>query len=132
DPHAATHHLDEPGGNGQAEAGAAVAPIEAALDLAKWLEDRVPHVGRNADTGVAHRQVQTRCGAGPVNGAFDDNLAVIGELDAVADEVDDHLPQPVRVADHARRYVGMNVASELDALAVGAECERPDRVSERI
>ena len=54
--------------------------------------------------------VTAKCSIEPVAGArvfatLDQDVALLGELDGVADEVDEHLPEPHRVADDAGRHV---------------------------
>ena len=55
------------------------------------------------------------------------HLAVLGELDGVADEIHDHLAQAAGVADHGGRHVGRDVADQLQSLLVrpgGQQFER--------
>src|SRR5262249_56238819 len=58
DPDAAAHQLDQPGGDGQPEAGAAILPRRGAVRLGERGEDRLPLVRRDADAGVANLEVQ--------------------------------------------------------------------------
>ena len=60
------------------------------------------------------------------------HLALVGELDGVADQVGHHLPQPARVAHEPVRHVGRDVAGELEALLVGLQRVRPERVAEGV
>jgi hypothetical protein len=62
----------------------------------------------------------------------DDHLTVLGELDGIADQVQDHLPQPVRVADQAVRHVRGDVERQLQAFLVGALGHRLDGVGQRV
>ena len=54
----------------------------------------------------------------------DHHLALLGELDGVADQVDDDLPQPARVADQHVGHVGRNVAGQLQPLLLGPQGQR--------
>jgi hypothetical protein len=56
-PEAAVHQLDEPGRDGQAQAGAAIGPRGGAIGLDERLEDAFELVGRDADAGVADGEV---------------------------------------------------------------------------
>ena len=48
----------------------------------------------------------------------DHDLAALGELDRVADQVDEDLPQPARVADEGVGHVGGDLAGQLQPLRV--------------
>ena len=58
----------------------------------------------------------------------DNHLAALGELDGVAHEVQQHLPQTTRVAEQHARDVGLHAAAELEALFVSAPCEQLDSI----
>ena len=118
DPDLAAHQFGQAFADRQAQAGAAVVAGGGGIHLLEGLEQPVLPVQRDADAGVAHREMQqpllrvadeTRCpargrtgccaGRAPRPGDFDDHLALVGELDGVADEIDQDLPQPGHVAD---------------------------------
>ena len=61
----------------------------------------------------------------------DDDLALLGELDRVADEIEQHLPQPARIADERRRHAGLNSARKLEPLFVRARRQQPDGILDR-
>ena len=61
-----------------------------------------------------------------------DDLAALGELDGVADQVDEDLAEPDRVADQAVGDVGGDLAGQLQALGVGPEGQRLQRVVEAV
>ena len=68
----------------------------------KMLEDLRALRGRNADSTVAHRQRdwnQAAVRAGHREGKH--HLTALGKLDRVVEQIDEHLPQPKRIADHA-------------------------------
>lgn len=46
------------------------------------------------------------------------DFALVGELDGIAYEIDDDLPQPPRVASQAPRSVRLNAHTELEILAL--------------
>src|SRR2546428_14095852 len=52
-----------------------------------------------------------------------EDLSALGELDRVANEVDQHLSQPSRIAHRHARDVGQDVAHELESLLFGAKRE---------
>ena len=51
---------------------------------------------------------------------------LLGELDGVADEVEQDLPQPARVADQGVGHLRLDLAGQLQPLPVGAEGQRPE------
>ena len=66
------------------------------VGLAEAAEDRAELLGRNTDTGIGNRKAQPhRCGAG-VGGGFERlnrerDFALVGELDRVAEQIDQNL-----------------------------------------
>ena len=54
----AAHQADQPRGDGQAQAGAAVPSRGGAVHLFEGPEDPVQIVGRDADTGVGHHEAE--------------------------------------------------------------------------
>ena len=119
DPDAPAHQLDELRRDGQAQPGAAVlARRRGAIGLAEGLEDRLLLVRRNADAGVADAEMQShrlRPSAYRVSRRTTTSPA-LGELDGVADQVDDDLPQPARVADQRVGHVRRDVTGQLQPL----------------
>src|SRR5262249_28269718 len=106
-----THQGHQPGGDRQAEAGSAVLALRRVVLLLKGLEYLLLLLGRDADAGVTHREADALCRPRPsfdrprVVGVVrrdrldpDDDLALLGELDRVADQVQQHLPEPAGVA----------------------------------
>ena len=51
----------------------------------------------------------------------DDDLTLLGELDRVADEIEQDLPEPSGVADQGVGHVRLDLAGELQPFLVGAE-----------
>ena len=70
-------------------------------------------IGRDADARVGDREVQHASDLG-VRSARDahSDAPVLGELDRVADEIRQHLPQPRPVADDAVGHAARDVAGE--------------------
>ena len=73
----------------------------------------------HADAGVAHGELELHLLAGAFE-QFDvePDLAPLGELDGVVDEVGKNLAQPKRVAQQALRNAGRDVGQELEPLFV--------------
>ena len=102
----AAHQLDQLLADGQAEAGAAVPARGGAVGLREALEDAACLLRRDADAGVGDRRSAGSARPRSVSRRAVDathDLAALGELDGVADEVDQHLAQAAGIADAARR-----------------------------
>ena len=116
----AVHHGDELLGDRQAEPGAAEPAGDRAVGLLERCEQLGLPVGVDADARVPdlehdlHASVQ-----GPARADLDLDLAFVGELDRVADQVHEHLAQAVRVAAEPSRQVLGDRVDDLEALALG-------------
>ena len=101
DPDAAAHHLDELRRDRQAQAGAAVAARRRAVGLRERLEDRraACRPGCRCRCRRPLNCSSTSSARLPLGRDAHDDLAALGELDGVADQIQDHLPQ----ADRRRR-----------------------------
>ena len=60
-----------------------------------------------------------------------DHLALLGELDGVADQVEQHLAQPAGVADQGVGHVRLHVVDQLQPLPVGPHGQGPQGVADR-
>ena len=65
--------------------------------------------------------------AGRLGVDVDDHLALLRELDRVREQVEQHLPQPGRVADDPCRHAVVDEAAELDVLLGGARRDDVER-----
>src|SRR5689334_19572038 len=94
-PEASPHQVHELTADGEPEPGPAILARRRAVALREGAEDRRLLVERNADAGVgdaeAERGAVVLAQARPFDA--DDDLAVIGELDGVAHQVDEHLTE---------------------------------------
>ena len=61
----------------------------------------------------------------------DEDVAALGELERVADQVGQDLLDPRRVADDAGRHIRVDVANQLEPFLVRAQGERLERVRDR-
>ena len=94
------HFVDDAAGDGEAEAGSSKAPGGRAVGLAEGLEDARLLVFRDADAGVRDGELQGDRLGRSVNCIHrDHHLAAFGELDGIADEIDDDLPKYPGSAD---------------------------------
>ena len=133
--HAAAHQGDQPRRDRQPQPCAAEPSGGAGVGLLEGVEDRGLPVLGDANPGVGDGEPQPDGAAGRVAGrAFgqlhiEHDLALLGELDRVADEVDDDLPQPAGVALHDLRHLQVDVAGQLQSLGMGPHGERLHRVA---
>src|SRR5262245_26366393 len=109
DPYFSAHQFGQTFADRQAEAGAPVMTRGGGINLLEGFEEAVLPIERNADAGVAHREMEEpllrmtekvgimfaprlhAAGAAAGGGHFDDDFALVGELDRVANEVDQNL-----------------------------------------
>ncbi len=111
------HQLDELPADRQAQSGAAEAPGGRTVGLGKRPEQLADLLRRHADPGVGDLDLQPQ----PVGLVADrrephDDLAGLGELEGVADQVDQHLGQPQRIADQGPRDRRIGGEHHLDRL----------------
>src|SRR5262249_2025844 len=90
DPDAAAVHPDNALGNGQAETGAALLACDRAVGLLKLLED----LRLIDDSDPRSRIADCNCKRSVRQRGFDRDLALVGELDGVANQVEQHLGEP--------------------------------------
>ncbi len=90
----------------------------AAIDLRKWLEQLFAGIGGNSDPSVADRELNPHTvSLSRLQLGADRDLAGVGELDGVADEVDQNLTQQPSIAAKDRRSPRIDEAAEREALA---------------
>ena len=79
----------------------------------------------DTDAGILNRAMQRHVFLRAVDQCeFYEDLAALGEFDSVADEVDQHLPQPGRVAGQMVRHLLGDEIDEFDTLAGAALAEQ--------
>ena len=110
DPDLAAHQLDELLGDRQPQAGAAVLARRRAVGLGEGLEQsrlRLPAEMPMPVSWTSKRSVASRGRLADRRDA-DDDFAALGELDRVADQIDQHLPQAAGVAAQRRGHVAVH------------------------
>ena len=123
----AAHQPDQAPRDREPQAGPAVTPRHRRVGLGELLEDRRQLIARDADARVADAEPQVRLLVAHPHGRHrDDHLTGLGELDPVADQVREHLPQPGRVAAHHVRGLARDVRDELELLFPSAHREQGD------
>ena len=120
EPDAAAHQLDQAAADRQAETGAAMLARRRHVGLRERLKQLRRLLGRHADPGVAHGALELHLLAGPLDQLdVEPNLAALGELHGVVDQVGQDLPETQRIAEQMFRDRRRDVRQELEALVVG-------------
>ena len=108
----------------QSQTGAAVFACHAAVRLLERLEDTRLILAADADAGVRDRKCNGDTIFVLLHGlGGDGNAAVLGELDRVARQIDQHLPQTGRVAADSLRQLSPNVQFQRQPLLTRAVLE---------
>jgi hypothetical protein len=119
EPDAAAHEVHEAAADGEAEPGAAVLAGGGHVGLREGLEELRRLFGRHADARVAHGELELHLVARALEQLdVEPDLAALGELDGVVDEVGEDLAEAQRVAEQVFRKAGRDVREELEALLV--------------
>jgi hypothetical protein len=80
-----------------------------------------------ADPGVAHGEVQQRAGVAGLGPDREHHFAFLGELDGVAEDVEQDLAQPGDVAADRSRDVAVEDIREVELLLGGARADQVER-----
>ena len=108
-PDVAAHQASQPMTNGQPQTGTAEGARGRAVGLLEGIEEPWQHIGSNADPTVLNLETQEqRTRVVFRHGGANDDLALLGELDGVADIVDEDLPQSQRVSAQHGRHRGVD------------------------
>ena len=120
----AAHALDDLVGNRQTQAGAAEFPRRRDVGLLEFQKDARLILQRDADAGIVHGDRYTFW----LRRRLDDDrhAAALRELDRIAGEVEQHLAEPRRVADHPRRQPLVDIAADFEAFGLGARTKELD------
>jgi hypothetical protein len=120
-----THRLDDPFRDREPEPGAAEAPRDRTVCLAELPEEPGACLLRDADARVDDREPHPDRVAWHLRpGDLHAHGASVRELDGVADEVQQHLPQPPGVAPERPRHVGRERRRERKVLLARAGREK--------
>ena len=134
--HFAAHQVGEHAGDGQAQAAAAVARQGAAVGAdaigrtgpGKGLEHLVQFVGAHAGAGVVH----FKSGHLPRVAHPQAHAAHLGELDRIAQQVDEYLAQAFFVGTHGRWHrLAQHLEAEAQAFGGGLQLEQAGHFGER-
>ena len=132
-----SHEVQELARDRQTEAGAPIFACGAGIGLGERAEKQADLFGRNADTRVADGDMQP--GHVPCLGMLphdrlceQKDFTAMGELDGIADEIDEDLLEAVKVADDVRRDRLVDVLVEFDPLFGSRITEHGHRLLEEV
>ena len=100
----------------KAKARAAKFACSGTVGLHEALEQLVAHLLGDADPGIGDTEAQFARPRRTAGGHLDAHAAGIGELDRIADEIDQDLPQPRRVGHDMFRHAPGDIEGKRDAL----------------
>jgi len=114
----AAHAPDDPFADAEPKAGAAIVLRDALVRLLELLKNTCLSLRRDADAGVAHHEQHV---IGQWAGLDDErDAAALRELDRIAGEIEQHLPQPSGVADHVQRQPFIDIGGDLEVARLRA------------
>ena len=130
----ALHGLGQTAHDGEAETGAAEAARGRAVGLHEGLEQALALFGGEADAAVGDADAQPDIVAAVIGQALqrEPDRARFGELDGVAQQVEQDLLQAQRIADHPVGHVGGDIGRELEALGGGLRRQRLGRALDQL
>ncbi len=114
------HHLDKLPDNGQTEARSAKTAGGGIIGLGKGLENALLRLLVDTDAGIGHLDLQLhrliRCLLSPQP---HNHLAAFGELDRIAEQIQQDLPQPPGIPHQAPGEIGGDMADQFHPLCRG-------------
>ena len=99
------------------------AGLPEGLDVAPSRDSR----GRDRTRARGARRRRPHGRAESLDRHFDDHIAGLGELDGIAHQIHQHLPQPAWITDHAVRDIRPDVTRQLQLLFMRPRCKQLDR-----
>ncbi len=130
---APAHHLDQPLGDDQPEAGAAKAPGGRTVGLDKGAEQPGLCVLADADAAILDFEAETRLLRSLVEQPdADEDIAAAGEFDGVVHQVGQDLAHAHRVADDGHREVVRHAADHFEPLRFGRLGEQAAEVLDQL
>ena len=119
--------------DGQAKTGTAVLAGGTAVGLGEGIEQRHLLLGADTDAGVLDLEAQPPCVAGARTGTHaQPHLALVGELDGIAEQIGEDLLEAQWVTAITLRQVGIKFHGEGESLLARAELKQMDHVVDRL
>ena len=131
DRNVAAHLLHDLATDGEAKAGATEPPRGRTVRLGEGMEQRFLLLGRHADAGVAHRQLQPHPAIMLGRRQADGDGAFLGKFDGIAHQVEHHLAEAHFVADQPLGHIGIDPRDDPDLLRLGIGRDQLDLVLDR-
>ena len=132
EPELSAHQFHELRGNRQAQSRAAILARHRAIGLLKSIEDHVLLLGgMPMPVSVTAKRSCDLVLAACLDLGMKHHLAMLGELDGVADEIEDDLAQATRVAHQRVRDIGPDVAGQFESFLLGTQRQASSSVSSR-
>ena len=109
------HQMHQPRGDGQPQPGSTEPPRCGDIRLLERREDRSPALLRDSHTGVRHFETDDYFAQlAAIEPRAEHDFAMVGEFDRVAQQIQQHLPQTARIANHEPGRIQRHVANQLD------------------
>ena len=102
----------------QAQSGSAETARGRTVRLLESLEDALLFVAGDPKSRIGHREVELLAIVSRIWPNINHDFTVGRELDCVADQIDDNLPQPSGVAQDGPGRFSRNVAIQFDAFTM--------------
>src|SRR5271165_2525598 len=134
DTNLAAHQLEQLFRDGKTKPCAAEPARDRPVSLAEFSEQLLLHLRRHADAGIGHREPHPRepAAARRTHPDLDGNAALVGEFDGIADEVEEDLAQPGRIAAKPGPGGRLDQDTKFDAFLVRFRPEKADCGFDRI
>src|SRR5262245_52518175 len=84
------------------------------IDLCELLENALQLVRWNADAGILDPDIEKGGVVLHLTGYVDQNMAILGELDGIAEQVGDDLPKPADITHDVMRQARVDTDDELE------------------
>src|SRR6266446_6158924 len=133
DPDVTLHQFHQLDRNRETKPRSTVAARDGSIGLLEGREDMCLLVRRDADTSVGDHEMQgVERAIRFLPGNLDRHPAPIGELESVANQVQENLPQPARVADQYLGNIRANIHGELNAFLGRPDREQPQAIADAV
>ena len=122
--HFPAHQFHQPNADGQTEAGSSILASRRGIRLLEGLKNRLQLICRQSDSGVLHCKAKLDL-LFFLTYQFDtkNDLAALGELDGVAQQVQQNLSNPMHIADQPFGNPRIDVEGQLQSFVVGSHCQ---------
>src|SRR5574337_1073269 len=124
-PYPPAHQLHEGLRDTQAQPAPPKSPRRGGVRLSERIKDPGLLTSRNADSSIGHREMEPhlpwRFNLRLLD--LDGDLPALRELDGIAHQIDQYLPQARGIADYSRRQRGIHIACQLQPLFLSPDAQ---------